>query len=383
MNIEIQNVLMVSDESGFTYYLGTIKPTQIKELTFVPVVVKSHEATKPEGLNEQDTAGYQRAGEPSRMETIKNFVQKNPRCVIPPVLLSARGKWEFKPSSSSKTFGKLVAEDLAAIIDGQHRLGGLWRLCQDSSSDNALKQRSIPFMMIADMEIEEERRNFIEINDNQKGVKKSLLKYLVKNQDFIGQAANALMEDEDSPFKGRIAIQRKEDWHLLLFGAMSECVSLLFSRQVINTLGIKPGKDEAETTKCMSIVIEYWNTVADCWSTYWADMDLMPAVGVGKTKDQGTRKFNFRLLEETGIRAVSRLGADLLKKHWMKDQAAPDFEGIKKDLEALREKSEVRLALTKPTMDPTVLEKYPDLKSTGKAGVQAIYDILQTEFVRL
>ena len=38
MTVEVRNVLRVEDPIGVVYYLGTIKPQQIKELTFVPVV---------------------------------------------------------------------------------------------------------------------------------------------------------------------------------------------------------------------------------------------------------------------------------------------------------------------------------------------------------
>lgn len=90
MSVELKNVLRIEDPSGFTYFLGSLMPRNIKELTFVPVVSKSSQAGTSASLNENEDQGYQRAGDPKRMEKIKSYVIENPDCVIPPVLLSAR-----------------------------------------------------------------------------------------------------------------------------------------------------------------------------------------------------------------------------------------------------------------------------------------------------
>jgi DGQHR domain-containing protein len=383
MPIEIKNVLRVEDSTGPTVYLGSIYPSQIKELTFVPVVVKSQNCDAPEALNEFDEEGYQRAGEPARMKKIKEFYSDRKGALIPPVLLSSRGKWKFKAGSASKNIGTIHAEALAAVIDGQHRLGGLWRLANDAEADPRLAERAIPFMLVNDLDVHEERRNFVDINDNQKGVKKSLTKYLDKDKTFTGQAALALMEDDASVFKGRIAIQKNDDSTLVLFGAIEECVALMFSRAFVNTMEVYPEHDDETRAKCIEVILEYWDNVSKAWPEFWGDIEKMPPVGQAKSKEHpGRSKFDWRLLEETGLRAVSRLGSDLLMRHWLKDQASPSMQRIYEDLTKLAKSEKVRIAMTKPSRDSSIAEKYPDLKSTGKAGVAAIYDLLYSELLR-
>jgi DGQHR domain-containing protein len=286
MSVELKNVLRIEDPSGFTYFLGSLMPRNIKELTFVPVVSKSSQAGTSASLNENEDQGYQRAGDPKRMEKIKSYVIENPDCVIPPVLLSARGKWRFHPSSANKAYGTLMAEELAAIMDGQHRLGGLWKLVSDPDAANQLKERPIPFMLVEDMSLERERNNFIDINDTQQGVKKSLLKYLNRKHTFAGEAALALMEDEDSVFVGRISIQRKEDWSLILFGAAEECVVLTFDTAFSSSTRFRPDSSPEHKTKAISFLLDYWRSVAKCMSELWSDMDLMPPINSPRTAEK-------------------------------------------------------------------------------------------------
>ena len=117
-----------------------------------------------------------------------------------------------------------MADRLAAIVDGQHRLGGLWRLAHDDSLPDEIRDKPIPFMAILDMCLEREREEFVVINGKQIGVKKSLIRYLGREDTFQGRAADALMNDEESVFRGRIDEQKARDWTLILFGAAQECV---------------------------------------------------------------------------------------------------------------------------------------------------------------
>ena len=190
MGTRLPNTLQIEDPTGLTYFLGVLHASEIKELTMVPVVTMSPPTTEDAALqlNENSQNGYQRAGEAKRMQQIAEFVQKRPACVIPPVLLSCRGQWTFEPNSKSSSVGTLVAVDLAAIVDGQHRLGGLWLLARDHNSPDELRNRVIPFMAIADMSLEDEKQEFVDINGNQRGVKKSLLRYLDRHASFSGRA---------------------------------------------------------------------------------------------------------------------------------------------------------------------------------------------------
>ena len=375
MGTKLQHVLCIEDPTGLRYFLGTLHASEIKELTMVPVVTLTPpEAEHPDlWLNEDSEAGYQRAGELRRMQLIADFIRQRPNCVIPPVLLSCRGKWTFEPASKASTTGTLVAHDLAAIVDGQHRLGGLWRLAADTDAPPELKNRIVPFMAIADMSLEDEKREFVDVNSNQRGVKKSLLRYLERHVSFSGKAATALMEDEESVFQGRIDEQKKRDWSLILFGAAQDCVDELFGR-ALQIKKFDPARYLHQQETALEFTLTYWRTVKEALPMFWADIDKLPAVRVHKSKEHpGTRAFEYRLLEETGLRAFSRLGCDLFAMTWMDALQTPSWETIAQYLASLGSDDHVQLVLSKPKLRPEVLQEDPLLKSTGKAGVERIH----------
>ena len=375
MSTKLKNVLHVQDPTGLTYFLGTLHASEIKELTMVPVVTRSPPSTDdPELLMNEDSAdGYQRAGEPSRMQKIADFVRARPGCVIPPVLLSCRGNWKFEPGGKNSSIGTLVAHDLAAVVDGQHRLGGLWRLAKDAGASNELRNRVIPFMAVADMSLGDEKREFVDVNSNQRGVKKSLLKYLDRHGSFSGRAATALMEDEESVFKGRIDEQKKREWTLILFGAAQECVDEMFGR-ALQIMKFDPAHNTHQQESALEFTLLYWRTVKEALPAFWADMDRMPAVGVHKSKEHpGTTRFRYRLLEETGLRAFSRLACDLFAMTWMDALQTPSWDTIAQYLTSLADNDRVELILSKPKLRPEVLEEDPLLRSTGKAGVERLH----------
>ena len=55
----------------------------------------------------------------------KKYLKEYSNRLIPPVILSARGKWEFQALDESNEIGSLKINGKAAIIDGQHRIGGI------------------------------------------------------------------------------------------------------------------------------------------------------------------------------------------------------------------------------------------------------------------
>jgi DNA sulfur modification protein DndB len=378
MPVELKNVLKVVDPCGLTYFLGTLTPKDIRRLTFVPVVNLTERKDSTLFLIEKP-GGYQRTGDSRRMDVIRDFVKRRPDCLIPPVVLSARGKWEFTPISKQyERFGSIQAQEVAAIIDGQHRLGGLLRLLNDDEVEENLKSRPIPFMTVEDMDEDREKQEFVDINYNQQGVKKSLIHYLNREDNFYGKAATALMEDEESPFKGRIDSETRHPWTLILFGAAKECVDEMFGKNMRRSRKFNPEVDKSLEEQGIEFVLEYWRAVQDCFPEQWSDIDLMPALRENTSRDKpGRSKFKYRLLEETGIRAFSRLADNLLHRAWHDAIRQPSFDTIRRYLTELATRDNVKKALTKP--DEAILKWDPELRSAGKAGVTAIYDHLASE----
>ena len=164
------------------YYLGTVGSDLIRDLTFVPVV----EASKKAGfLVERPEAGYQRSGSATRMRLFAKFLRENPMSVVPPVVLSGRGKWKFETQDATD-FGKLIIEDAAAIIDGQHRVGGYVSLFDEG------RKTSVDFVLLPDLQPEEEVNEFLSINNTQKGVPAALNAFLKAEFDtYLGPNPDA------------------------------------------------------------------------------------------------------------------------------------------------------------------------------------------------
>ena len=383
MSTILTNILRIQDPTGLSYCLGTLSASEIKQLTMVPVVTESIPTDGDEylQLNENSDHGYQRAGETKRMIQITNFVKDRPPCVIPPVLLSCRGKWTFVSDKNNSDYGTLEADELAAIVDGQHRLGGLWRLVNDDNIPDEVRDKPIPFMAILDMPLEREREEFVDINGKQIGVKKSLIAYLDREDTFVGRAADALMNDEESVFRGRIDEQKQRDWTLILFKAAQECVGEMFGSEL--TVKFDPEHNEDQQEMGLEFVLRYWQIVSESLPQYWSDVELLPVVGTKKSKDRpGRSKFRYRLLEETGIRAFSRLAQEVMNYAWIDGASSPSWDTVADLMRRLGTSEELQWVLSKPRLNPEVAKRDVLLKSTGKAGVTRIFGYLKKEFMR-
>ena len=109
------------------YFIGSLPTDKIKLATFVPAIEESETFLE----NEANEDYYQRPGKKSRMNKIKKYFQDNPNRLVPPVILSGRGEWVYSEQGEGP-IGSLTMQDRAAIIDGQHRVGGLVALYEDT-----------------------------------------------------------------------------------------------------------------------------------------------------------------------------------------------------------------------------------------------------------
>lgn len=373
--IKIENVLQVKDPSGLNYFLGVINPAQIMELTFVPCVVKVNEDILPV----RTTEGYQREGDPKRMTQIKEFYAKELTSLIPPVLLSTRSSWRFIPKSNGACFGHIEAEDCAAIIDGQHRLGGLSLLSQDESISKEALNRSIPFMAVDFPNVGIESNEFEVINGKQKGIKKSHLMYIRKDQSFGGNAAEMLKEDDESVFKSRIAIANRNDWDLITFQAAEDLVNLTFDNYFCTNASFRPENSEENKAKAMEFLLKYWVTISTIFPEMW-EIGLLPSSGTKKsTSKPGRSKFSYRLLEETGLRAFAKLGSKIFFKAWIPNSQDIAWKNVEELLIKVSEDAVVKLVFQKITQDnrERIIAVDPKLQFTGAAGVGSLFNVLE------
>ena len=370
----INNVLQIKDPSGLVYYLGAITPSQIMELTFVPCVVNVNDDI----LNIRSQNGYQREGDRKRMKQIKEFYSEHTASLIPPVLLSTRGAWRFTPASARASIGSIEANDLASVIDGQHRLGGLSMIALNGDSSDEALHRNIPFMAVEFVDIKTESDEFEVINGKQKGIKPSHLKYIRKNETFAGNAAGMLREDTDSIFYGRIAIATRADCDLITFKAATDLVAYTFDN-IFCTNAFRPDSSEENQQKAMHVLSEYWKKVSQVFSLQWSDIEYMPAIfSVKSPEHPGRSKFVYRILEETGLRAFAKLGAIILTKSWLRAGNDVAWQNVDDLLKKVASDPRTQLALQKikPHNKNEIIAIDPGLQMQGLAGEKTLYNIL-------
>jgi len=316
----IDNVVR-RDTGNRTYYFGTISSDKVKHVTFVPVLEKSPRTP----LVENTLDGYQRPGASIRMRKFRDFLKDNPNSLVPPVLLSGRGNWVFTPSSDGSPLGSLTINGSAAILDGQHRLGGFVMLFEN---DHDI--REIDFLLLENLELNDEKREFVTVNNTQVGVPKSLNYFLAK--DIDGLVAGDIEDDiwiawqlnvrEDSPFVGKITRIKMGPEHLFQLHSVAKNIKNMFKDGAFS--------DEVTREEKLDIAVRYWNLIADLHQTEWADIEKL---GVPK---QGRKAFDYKLLELTGFIAWSLIGnSRILSTSFNATSRTVDWDRVQQMIEKL------------------------------------------------
>ena len=294
------------------YLFGTIKSDKVKNVTFVPVDELSPRKTP---LNENTEKGYQRHGSLSRMRTFATFLKKHPNSVVPPILLSGRGNWQFEPNGDGQESGKLIIQGKAAILDGQHRLGGYVDLYE--SEGDVLE---ISFILLPNLTPEQEKKEFLVVNNTQKGVPKPLTAYLEDTEE--AQVAWGLNEEADSPFNGRITKSTLQRTHLFALHSVAKQVKRLFSIGAVQDL------DVGQKIDFMS---RFWTIIADHLHEEWADIEKLDNPEI-----KGSRRnaFEYKLLELTGLIAWAHTGAHIFSRNYS-EETGMNWDNVGRLVEAV------------------------------------------------
>jgi DNA sulfur modification protein DndB len=297
---EIKNVIKRT-AGRHTYYFGTITSDKAKIATFVPVIESSDTY-----LDQDTTDGYQRPGTKSRMNKFKRYLQANPDRLIPPVILSARGSWEF---SGDGPVGTLTLNGKAAIIDGQHRMGGLVAQYEEDE-----EPKSIDFICFADLSIDDEIFEFRTINGEQKGVPKALNTFLQGEEEAV--LAWELNLNDESPLKGKIYRTRSDQFTYYALHSIAKNIKRTFDHGAFKDLDFD---DKLEA------LIRLWKSIAKHNAEAWSDMKL------------AKREQKMKLAELTGNIAWSLVAPQILMKGWTPATQEFNFETIDKVIEYMSE----------------------------------------------
>jgi len=284
----VRRLLRVDDDGNeLVIFTGTFSSQAANQLTFVPVISDLEGEGSP--LNEVK-GGYQRPGKGSRMKQFAKYLGENALAIVPPVLLSTRDRWEFE--SKSKEFGIIKVYGPAAIVDGQHRLGGY--ILRAEKLDDF---REIDFVAYAGLAYAVEAQAFVTINGKAQKVPKGVER-LISNR-WSTKISMLLTESGTSPLYERIYIVGSKDLEFGFFNLSS------FDKQVERTfshgsfLGLH---DDEDIGTLYAIIERYWQLIAKHFSDEWEDIDR--------------KKQEFKLLELTGVIAWSYAASEILGRNF-------------------------------------------------------------------
>lgn len=201
---------------GHTYYSFSIEPEKLLKIGYV---LHRNEA------NRKMMPTYQRIIKKNRLKQVREFINAGryfPNSLLISFDTNGKGlQFDQAGMKAENSISKLGILHIpkryrsAYIIDGQHRLYGY------SDSDYA-SSNSIPVVAFVDLDREEQIRLFMEINENQKAVQKTLRVTLIadmlwdssdyneRRQALRSKIAQMLGEEETSPLYGRIVIGENE-----------------------------------------------------------------------------------------------------------------------------------------------------------------------------
>lgn len=295
---------------NYVYYLAQIPASLAYDLTFVPVLADEAKLVKRARKYLQETDnGYQRPGSYRRMEAFSRYLMDDDAAYTPAIVLSSRGQWEYVPATNS-----LVANQPAAIIDGQHRMGGFIAALQEDGIDRIID------VVILDVDGAAEEKAFLDINSNAKSVSTGIVAVLGRNID--AQVASALNSHPGSIFRDRFYISQLRPGTLFNIASVAKNISTTFSHGVFE--GIKEDVDLK-----FEIMLGYWEIIASEFAEEWDDIDK-------KRLDR-----NFKLLELTGLIAMSLSADEILAPAFDMKASTIDFEKVEKSVRFLAESKEL------------------------------------------
>ena len=300
----VRREIEAPDGSKQIYFLGRIPSSAAKELTFVPVIADEATARRRRTYLNETNNGYQRPGASRRMEAFANYLADFPLRYTPAVVLSGRGKWEFSEEDSTL---KVYAP--AAIIDGQHRVGGF--VCAYENNDFP---REIDFVLLNLDSIDEEQDTFVAINANAKSVATGIVAVIGRSSDV--QVAELLNNHPVSPLRNRFYIAAASPGTLFNISSVAKEIGTTFSHGVFEAIA-------SDVDLKFDFMLAYWEEICSAFPAEWADIELP------------RQQRQYKLLELTGFIAWSKAASEILAPAYDAGSKTIDWTDVNKSINAL------------------------------------------------
>lgn len=346
--------------------MATLTPDKLKELAFISTYsAKDEQSTSPR------KNGYQREPMESRFPGIgRYYARDNNRNLITPLIASAR---LYNPQDQTR-FNQLFAKgDMAtihkefgkhvfSIVDGQHRMGGLywaWENLEDFNAD-------VPVMIYYGLHYTEEANLFDDINTSQRKLPKALIEATKvhmeagekSHEQFIREVAVALAQDGDSVWHGLVNMTGGPEGKgkpVTYEGIRRATGNMLPTRLTSRLQDRKLRPDK--------VAKRYWQMVSQACAVAWDDHEKEAFDDDGFIVMEPVK---YKLKDLAGMGAVSRLGQDIITSALEKSVTEEDFNSAMADLVS--------------RLSQVDWEKRPDnpwvSTSAGFAGASGLYKML-------
>jgi len=300
--LEIRVPALRSKMGGYDCYTFSLSPSYLLKVAYVSHRARGHES---------DITTYQRMLSRSRLRKIAQYISE-PDSVFPTnvVLNLEKGRKGMRVTferakqqedAQGATFGWLTLRPTyrsAWVIDGQHRLYSYsGHPLADKSSLSVLAFEGLPGHV--------QQKLFIDINAEQKRVKKSLLQELyadlhrssddpvMRTRAYISETIQRLNSGPSSPFFDRILLADsvRTDTRCISLNSLFSALDrpFMYFRSVREGVVVDPGPlwgpTEAATIKRSSVIIDGWfGAIRDSVPDWW---DLGSSEGGGLAMNDG------------------------------------------------------------------------------------------------
>lgn len=278
--------------------VAVITPDKLHELAFVSSYsVKDKQSSSPQ------KRGYQREPMSERFPGIGRYYLENGNAEhIPNIIVSVRAYTAKSKARFNRLFNagevaqihKEFGKEVFSIVDGQHRMGGLYWAWQHDENFNV----EIPLTLYYGLSYREEAKLFDDINTNQRKLPKALIEATlvhtqsgeVSHAQRLRVLTQALAQDGDSVWQGKVNMTGAEKDKSVTFSTLIRATGTLLPERLV-------GRLTARKLDSTAVAKGYWKMVSEACYEAWAE----------ETED-----VKYRLRDVVGVSAVSRLGQDII-----------------------------------------------------------------------
>ena len=291
--------------------VAAITPEKLKALAFI----STYSSKDPQSSSPRQR-GYQRDPMESRFPAIGRYYAKGEnRYRIPSLTASVR---VYTPKDQERFIEMFNDHDIAgihkefgrsvfSIVDGQHRMGGLYWAWENDTEFNA----EIPVMVYFGLNYAEEALFFDTINTMQRKLPKALIEATkvhmeaddTSHAQFIRVISEGLAEDGDSVWQNQVNMTGARDAKLpVSYEGLRRATSYLLPERLVSRLRVRDMDPETSAKR-------FWLEVSKACEKAWEGQPREEVNEEGETVEVPAK---YRIKDLVGVAALSKLGGDIL-----------------------------------------------------------------------